>query len=66
MAKKALEFVSTKIIIEDNKSKRQELLNLKKDLENLSESELSCLVNINKSEHIYKLHERITNISHLR
>ena len=65
MTKKALEFFSTKITIEDNKSKREELLNLKKDLENLSESELSFLVNINKNKHIYKLHERISNISHL-
>ena len=37
-------------------------MNIKKYLENLSESEPSFLSNINKSEHIYKLHERISNI----
>lgn len=49
-----------KVMNMDKTLKRQELIELKKDLENLTEEEFSFLIGIKDNKHIYSLHKKIT------
>ena len=51
-----------KVMNMDKTLKRQELIELKKDLGNLTEEEFSFLIRIKNNSHIYDIHERISKI----
>ena len=61
-SKKLLRWVYTKFKNETKIIERQELIQLKIDLENLSKDELSFLIGIDKNEHIYELNDKIKRV----
>lgn len=60
--KKLVKWLAIKASNESDFINKNELIDLKKDLEKLSEEELAFLIGIDNNKHIYKLNDRIKGI----
>ena len=60
--KKLVKWLVVKVSVEAAIINKNELIDLKKKLENLTEDEFSFLIGISKNEHVFSLHDKIKGI----